>query len=274
MPNVIEALLVTKGHAFEREPFFQLIDRVKVADPNTLVHWTHVEHPAAEAVLTPEGARPFDIVVFYDMPGVVFTNSEPPFAVYDPKEAFKRNFLALLDEGMPMVFLHHSAASWPTWPEYADVIGARFHFLPGEFNGQRYPGSGYRFRTQQTITVEDPDHPIVAGVGESFAFKDEVYLFPVNESEVTPLLRSDFEFEAKNFRYGGLGFKDHPTGSNLVGWTKTAYNSPIAYLQFGQDHVGYENPIFTTLLNNAIRWGVAESHRSDSRFQRNSNVRS
>ena len=60
------------------------------------------------------------------------------------------------------------------------------------------------------------------------------------------------------FRYGGIGFKDHPTGSNLVGWTKTAYNSPIAYLQFGQDHVGYENPVFATLVNNAIRWGVAE----------------
>lgn len=132
MSNVIEALLVTKGHAFEREPFFQFIDRVKVASPDTLVHWTHVEHPAAEAVL----------------------------------------------------------------------------------------------------------------------------------------------FEARNFRYGGIGFEDHPTGSNLVGWTKKSYNSPIAYLQFGQDHIGYENPIFTTLLNNAIRWGVAESNRSEYRFQRISNVES
>lgn len=69
-----------------------------------------------------------------------------------------------------MVFLHHGAASWPTWPEYADIIGARFHFLPGEFNGKSYPGSGYRFRTRQTITVEDPNHPITDGLGDSFAF--------------------------------------------------------------------------------------------------------
>ncbi len=261
MSNVIEALLVTKGHAFEREPFFQFIDRVKVADPDTLVHWTHVEHPAAEAVLSPAGAKPFDIVVFYDMPGVRFTKNDPPFTVYDPSESFKANFLALLDEGKPMIFLHHAAASWPTWPEYAEVIGARFHFLPGEFNGKSYPGSGYRFRTQQTITVEDPNHPIVAGLSESFEFKDEVYLYPVDEDAVDPLLRSDFEFEAKNFRYGGIGFEDHPTGSNLVGWTKTSYNSPVAYLQFGQDHVAYENPIFAKLLSNAVRWGVAESTR-------------
>lgn len=28
-------------------------------------------------------------------------------------------------------------------------------------------------------------------------------------------------------------------------------------LQFGQDHTAYENPIYPTLLNNAIRWAVA-----------------
>ena len=261
MPETIEALIVTKGHAFEREPFFTFLDNTRKANPELLVRWTHVEHPAAEAVLTPSGTEPFDIVVFYDMPGVRFTDSEPPFTVYEPSENFKHNFLALLDRGKPMVFLHHAAASWPTWPEYADIIGARFHFLPGEFNGKSYPGSGYRFRTQQIITVEDPNHPITEGLGDRFEFKDEVYLFPVNEDAVTPLLRSDFEFEARNFRYGGVDFKDHPTGSNLVGWTKMSYNSPIAYLQFGQDHVGYENPIFAKLLSNAIRWGVAESSR-------------
>ena len=27
-------------------------------------------------------------------------------------------------------------------------------------------------------------------------------------------------------------------------------------LKFGQDHIAYENPIYPTLLNNAIRWTV------------------
>ena len=29
-----------------------------------------------------------------------------------------------------MIFLHHAAAGWPTWSEFAEIIGARFHFLP------------------------------------------------------------------------------------------------------------------------------------------------
>ena len=258
MTKLIEALLVTKGHPFEREPFFQAIDAVQQPDENTFVNWTHVEHPAAEAVLTPKGAKPYDVIVFYDMPGVVFTRSDPPFAVYDPSEEFKDGFRALLDEGKPMVFLHHAIASWPTWPEYAEWIGGRFHFLPGELRGVTYPGSGYRFRVDQTITVEAPDHPIVQGIGESFPYRDEAYLLPVLEDDVTPILRSDFTFTADKFHYGGVGFQEHPEGSNLVGWTKKARNSSIAYLQFGHERIGYENAYFRKLLANAVKWAAAE----------------
>ncbi len=259
MPKQINALLVTKGHPFEREPFFASIDAMSKPDPDTVIEWTHVEHPAAESVLTPEGTKPFDLIVFYDMPGVVFTHSDPPFAVYDPSEAFKKNFMALLDEGKPMVFLHHAIGSWPTWPEFAEIIGGRYHFLPGELRGTQYPGSGYRFRVNQTISVLNPDHPIVEGFPETFPIRDEVYMYVVLEDDVTPLLRSDFEFTANRFRYGGVGFRDHPGGSNLVGWTKTAGNSPIAYLQFGHDHVVFENPTFHRLVTNAMKWAISEN---------------
>ena len=83
----------------------------------------------------------------------------------------------------------------------------------------------YRFRVDQTITVVDPAHPIVDGLGESFPYRDEAYLYSVFESDVTPLLRSDFTFKAENFRYGGVDFKNHPEGSNLGGWTKKARNA-------------------------------------------------
>ena len=258
--NKIQALLITKGHAFEREPFFKMIDTLKRPDPSTIIKWTHVEHPAAEAVLTPEHTAPFDVIVFYDMPGVIFTGTEPPFTHYDPSEAYKENFVRLLKSGKPMIFLHHAIAAWPTWSEFAEFLGARFHFLPGEFNNKHYPGSGYRFRVPQTITVVEPDHPITAGLGKEFPFIDEAYMMPVNENDVTPLLRSNFSFTADNFRMGGVGYQNHPEGSNLVGWTKTALNSPIVYLQFGHDHAAYENSIYKTLITNAIKWTISESH--------------
>ena len=250
----IQALLITKGHAYEREPFFKMVQNLKNLDPDLPIEWTHVEHPAAEAVLTPEFARLFEVIVFYDMPGVTFTRSEPPFEHYDPSERYKENFLSLLDEGKPMIFLHHAIAAWPTWPEFADIVGGRFHFLPGELKGKRYPGSGYRFRTKQNISVVDLELPVTQGIDSEFAIQDEAYLMPVNEADVTPLLRSDFDFVADNFRMGGINYKNHPQGSNLVGWTKTARNADIVYLQFGHDAAAYENATYQQLIVNSIKW--------------------
>ncbi len=254
----IEALLVTKGHTFEREPFFNMIDALSNADSETTIGWTHIEHPATEGVLTPENTDPFDVIVFYDMPGVIFTHSDPPFTHYDPSEKYKENFLRLLGDGKPMIFLHHAIAAWPTWPEFAEILGGRFHFLPGELKGKTYPGSGYRFRTTQNVSIVDPEHPVTAGLGAKFSIRDEVYMMPVNEEDVTPLLRSDFDFTADNFRMGGIDFKQHPKGSNLLGWTKPAKNSTVVYLQFGHDHIAYSNLIFQTLIVNAIKWIVTE----------------
>ena len=45
-----EILLVTKGHPFEREPFFALFDGMEG------VNWTHVEQPAAQALFNVEQA--------------------------------------------------------------------------------------------------------------------------------------------------------------------------------------------------------------------------
>ncbi len=72
----IKTLLVTKGHSFDRESFFQMIDNLQTTLPNRFLQFTHVEHPAAEAVLTPDATEKFDAILFYDMPGVTFTQGK------------------------------------------------------------------------------------------------------------------------------------------------------------------------------------------------------
>jgi uncharacterized protein YdhG (YjbR/CyaY superfamily) len=75
-----EVLLVTKGHPFDRAAFFGLFDGL----PD--VGWTHVEHPAAEALFAPDEARRFDAFVCYDMPGIRFhPNRAPDFPDPDPR---------------------------------------------------------------------------------------------------------------------------------------------------------------------------------------------
>lgn len=261
MQSAIQALLVTGGHAFVSEPFFQMIDAMDQTASGSPIHWTHAEQPKAQAFFHPERAAEFDVIVLYDMPGVTFTGSNPPFAVYDPPAQYTDDFKALVEAGKGFVFLHHAIAGWPTWPDYAELIGGRFHFLPGQLGGRDYPGSGYRFDVDHTIDVVDPTHPVVADLEPAFSMTDEVYLYPVLEDDVVPLLRSRFPFNRQNFQMGGVGFEAHPDGSDLVGWVKASGASPITYLQFGHEPPAYQNPNYRRLITNAVEWSASpESH--------------
>ena len=260
--EAIEALLITKGHPFEREPFFQAFE-----------HWsdirtTAVEQPAAQLFFAPEHAADWDAFVLYDMPGIQF-QAGGGVRFEDPPESLRRNLTALLERGHGFVFLHHAIAGWPSWPEYADWLGGRFHYAPAELRGQQWPDSGYQLGVQQQISVV-ADHPVTQGLGSGFEIEDELYLCPVFEDEVTPLLRSDARFEDDAFYsadaaiHGRMFSREgwsHPRGSNLVGWTKRVGRSPIVYLALGDGPAAYANPAFRTLVGNAIRWVASEARR-------------
>src|SRR5476649_496489 len=58
----IKVLVITKGHPFDpRERFFAMFD--SMGDDIT---WTHAEHPAADALMSPKYGSAFDAFVFYD----------------------------------------------------------------------------------------------------------------------------------------------------------------------------------------------------------------
>lgn len=251
--------VVTKGHPFEAEPFFA------VFDANPEIEWKHVEHPEALELVEPERAAQFDVFVMYDMPGITFTGSNPPVQYSDPPEGYKRAFNTLVDQGKGMVFMHHAVAGWPTWTEYGDLIGGRFHYQPATLAEIAYPDSGYRHDVTHTVEVIEPDHPICAGLDASFEITDEVYLFPVMESSLTPLMRSTHAFVDDGFYSADRAIRGernsrdgwtHPPGSNLVAWTNPQSNSPIAYIQFGDGPATYADPNYRRVVANAIAWAA------------------
>lgn len=273
----VRVLLVTKGHPFAREPFLSIFDDA----PG--IEWTHVEQPAAEALLDPGAAARWDVLVFYDMPGIRFTGSDPPVELQAPPAALVRGFEALLDAGKGMVFLHHAVAGWPAWPRYAEVIGARFHYQPATLAGVEYPDSGYRFDVRHRVEVLDPGHPLCAGLGDGFELTDELYLFPVLRDDVVPLLRTTYDTtDASRFSSADLAVRGvrgsnegwtHPPGSDLVGWVKHAGRSPIAYLQPGDGPVTYADPCFRRLLANAIGWAASPEAHAWARTRREAEQR-
>jgi len=247
--------VVARGHPYERDAFMGMFDEMDGVCASL------VEQPAAARLLNPDALRGYDAVVLYDMPGLDFREPNGPAHV-EPDAATKAGFRGLLEAGIGVVALHHAIAAWPAWPEYGEWLGGRFLYRPGEVRGRACLDSGYRHDVAYEATTV-ADHPVLAGVPASFPLTDELYLGEVFEADVTPLLRSSHGFVAGNFysasqAVAGRMFSnegwDHPPGSNLIGWTRTALNSRLVYLQPGDGPAAYADPNLRRLIENAIRW--------------------
>lgn len=229
----------------------------------------------AQRLLNPRTAREFDAVVCYDMPGVDFTADDAPRHV-PPDPDFQRAYLGMLEAGVGMVYLHHAIAAWPAWPEYADIVGGRFHYRAATLRGREWPDSGYRHGVTHRV-ARLIEHPVTEGIPDSFEMTDELYLCPVFEDEVIPLLRSDYRFEDDNFYSaaravaGSMNDRSgwsHAPGSNLVGWAKRHGNSPVVYLQGGDDGRAMANAHWRRLVHNAVRWVSSEEAKDWARAGR------
>ena len=213
----IRVLLVTGGHDFEREPF------MKVFKDNPDITFKAVEHPNAQALLSDDAAKNWDVLVCYDM--------------YQPiSEEIKANYLARLKEGKGLVVLHHAIASYQKWPEYAKIIGARYYLEKTTVNGVEKARSLWQHDVQIPVQIADPQHPVTAGV-KDFTIHDETYkLFDVAE-DVHALLTTD-----------------EPLSNKVIGWAKEYSGARVVYIQLGHDHFAYENPNYQRLVKQAINW--------------------
>jgi hypothetical protein len=188
----LNVLVAVKGHPFDRTAFGAIFDEM----PGVAA--AIVDQPAAAKLMTPEGMAGFDALVLYDMPGIDFAATDGPRFV-EPSPEVKAGFAAMLDAGVPVVALHHAIAGWPAWPEYAEWLGGRFLYRPGELRGTMRPDSGYRHEVAYEAVAAAPEHPILEGLPERISFNDELYLFEVFEAEVTPLLRAEHAFVREGF---------------------------------------------------------------------------
>ncbi len=254
--------IATGGHPFEPEPFLAVFHSFEG------VTLEHVEQPDALDRIRP-GRVDADAIVFYDMPGLRFTRDpDRPLELVPPPDGYVEGLRTLLAQGVGMVFLHHAIASWPTSPEFAELVGGRFHYRPGTLRGIDYPDSGYRFDVTHTVDVVAPDHPVCRGVPHSFPITDELYQFPVFESDVVPLMRTRFDTTGldRDFYSADLAIRgrrntndgwSHPPGSDLVAWARegaAVAGGRLVYLQFGDGPVTYRDPTFRRIVSNAITW--------------------
>ncbi len=249
-------LVATKGHPWDRSAFGNMWDSFA---PD--IDWAQVDQPAVMRLLSPEAAADFDVLAFYDIPGIAFRTPEPPLLL-DPPAWLRAGWEALLAQGKPMLFLHHAIAGWPTWDEYARTIGARFFYQPGLYCGRRYPDSGYLFPVQLRVEALR-SHPVVEGLEAGFEITDELYLIDLLEPDLVPLLRADFSFSDQRFYSAAAALRghlfsrdgwQHPPGTDLIAWARRYHGAPSVTILLGNDGATFGHPAFRRLVRNAVAW--------------------
>ena len=207
-------MLVTGGHAFDTVQFFQMFDAMDG------IEYDHFEQPQANKLLVKDMAKDYDVLVFYDM-------------WKDISNAEKSAYIKLTKQGMPLLFLHHSLASYQNWPEFEKIIGGKYvekaKGVPEE------ECSTFEHDVWVYCTVENYT-PVTAGFKE-LRFFDEVYGNVRISDKVKPLLRTR-----------------HPKSSDFVAWENKYNKSSIIYLQSGHDKRTYESADYRKLVYQAINY--------------------
>ena len=242
-------LVLSGGHPYEAGPFDELL--------GALGDWeiTHLVHPEGGEADAAQAIRAADALLFYDMAGYSFGGGT--VTMRPPSAAFREAVTARFAGGKGAVAMHHALAGWAEWPEWHDWLGGQFHYQPGPHGLD----SGYRHDIAYTAQVV-ADHPVTRGLPASFPVTDELYLCPIDETALTPLIRAEgFAFTAANFysaaqavagaMFSNAGW-EHSGGSNCIAWESRTCPAPLIYLQFGDGPATYANRHVRQMLAQAL----------------------
>ncbi|MFV1964895.1 MAG: ThuA domain-containing protein [Pirellulaceae bacterium] len=224
----IRVLLITGGHGFDQEPFFEVFASFPDIDTK------HVPYPDAAKLLGPDLAKTCDVVVFYDMWNKGFTDEQ------------KAAFVQLLEKGIGVVAMHHTLAAHGNWPEYQSIIGGRYHTRERVVDGKKLPKSTFSHGETLSVTIADTEHPITRGM-KDFAIHDETYFNYDTDPRARVLLTTD-----------------HPKNDPELAWVREYGRSRVFYLMLGHDHDAYENPNFRLLVARGIRWAAKRATEPES----------
>jgi type 1 glutamine amidotransferase len=147
-------------------------------------------------------------------------------------EMLKKSFARFVQEGGGLAVIHAGVASFRDWPEFGNIVGARFDNHPW--------GAG----STVVLRVEEPTHPLMAAFKEPFFIvTDEIYQVtdPYSRENLRVLLSIDTARTTitaehkKNIHRQDMDF--------AMTWIKSYGQGRVFYCALGHQHELFWNPI-------------------------------
>lgn len=142
------------------------------------------------AMYTPENITQFDAIVLNNASGPWITPTEADMAKPalrkhgstpdEVEKVLRKSFLDFIEQGGGVVCIHFAIAANRHWPEFKELFGATF--------------IGHPWTEEVGVTVEEPDHPLVAAFGgKDFRIFDEIYAYgpPYDRARLRVLMSLD-----------------------------------------------------------------------------------
>jgi type 1 glutamine amidotransferase len=220
-------LIITGGHGFDEASFYNMFDSLGNFSYDSLVQ------PRGNELIASSAVHKYAAIIFYDM--------------YDSiTPAQKRAYQCLLQQGKPMVFLHHSLVSYQhNWDEFQRIIGGKYYEQPTPVNDDTLQSS-YQHDVNISVKIEDRTHPVTRGI-EDFEIYDEVYGNFGIQTGIKPLLSTT-----------------HPGSSRYIAWVNHYGNTEVLFIQLGHGPEAFANPNFRKLLRQGIEWSIQENQGKSS----------
>jgi len=193
----------------------------------------------SDTLFEPQNLKQFDAVVLNNTNEEIFLPEDfaklagPAQAEAKRRdEMLKKSLADFIRGGGGLAVLHAGVASFRDWPEFGDIVGARFDNHPW--------GAG----STVVLRVEEPNHPLTAAFKEpSFLVTDEIYQVtdPYSRQNLRVLVsldpvRSRITPEQKKLIHrADMDF--------AMTWIKTYGKGRVYYCALGHQHELFWNPV-------------------------------
>ena len=153
--------------------------------------------------------------------------------------AQKEELLSFVRDGKGFVAAHIALTAFDSWPEFLELIGARF-------DGHPITGAG-------TVINERPDFPATKHFPASFPFSDEFYQ-PKEHSrdKIDVMLRLDLSKVPSSPSL-------HLAGDYPLAWAKMYGKGRVFYGSFAHSSETWDNKDIRQMYLEAIKWSLGLS---------------